>query len=767
MDGTFRKNERDIANYLNGVKRPSVDSATESASEPKAEPAKRPKISESLQVDNKTTAPPSNDVDEDRIVAAAVTADRRDENSDNGAHAHPPRVSAGNSIPVKKYEPKVPPSNRQTRSTARRVDPPEPATVVCDDDDDGNAAKDHTPKPPAGKSERWEKPLVYPRFGKKKAEVDTQDRERLRSDEFLNDNLIGFYMRFLEDHLDRTNKETAKRVYFFNSYFYATLTNNPKNKKLINYEGVQKWTRSVDIFSYDYIVVPINEAAHWYVAIICNLPNLQRISRAGSETEADQAKDSQEPPAKFEGEVQAVPETPVSSQEGTQGQGAESHKADPGPAKEETARESMAAMTLDDKTEPSKNVAQEAPASDEDWPEKEENPTTSPVRFTSPPKTRSGAQQADAPKPAASPKKSRKSKRKSRGGRDGRDPQDPIIITFDSLDSARAPTIRNLRLYLAEEAKSKKGVEIDTTLVGGLRARSIPLQSNYSDCGLYLLAYVEKFVQDPNRFVSKLLRGKMNEHMDWPPLTPGVLRLRLRRFLDDLYDEQEQLSHDEVGEKRVMADMRPVSFLLGEWGKPIVNAEEGPKPNPDATETKLSLQPDKTSLQPEKATEPAPDPLPPPESTKSAVPETKVSVTSATKPLPLSLSPGASARTFRIPDAVQSLSLDPAQRNKQGAGGDKVEVPDSQEPEPGVLDLTSPQKKTGSQPPVFKSETKDSKDAVIVGDDDVAVEVNPPPPTDGGKEVQVQISGTPPPPPEETKSSKKKKKRRLNTVVNT
>lgn len=796
MDRTFKNTEREFACFSNRLKRSSIDSVPEPVPEPETETPKRPKISKSLQVDDRTTVP-SNDTDDHPTKSADVPTNERNESDDN-AHAHPTRVSTSNSveIPMIKYSPPVPPSNRQTRSTTHRADP-EPATVICDDDDDDG---DHSvPQPPARTFAKWEKPLLYPRFGKKKAEVDAQDRERLRSDEFLNDNLIGFYMRFLEDHLERTNKEAAKRVYFFNSYFYATLTNNPKNRRVVNYEGVQKWTRSVDIFSYDYIVVPINESAHWYVAVICNLPNLQRILKKSSEADNPPSNDSQEPASQPEGEVQ-----PVSSQEVAQGQGgSEEQKTNPEPAKEETARQSMAAMTLHDNTETTGKPAQEIPASDEDWPEKAENPNTSPVRFTSPPKTRSGAQQTseDAPKPTASSQKSKKSKKRSRGprnARDARDPLDPVIITFDSLNLARSPTIRNLRQYLSEEAQSKKGIDVNTTLVGGLRARSIPLQSNYSDCGLYLLAYVEKFVQDPDGFVSKLLRGEMDERTDWPRLSSGALRQRLRRFLDDLYDEQEQLSREELGEKRVMADMRPISFLLGE-GELEPAKEEG-KPDTDASQTKPSPQPekaspppekassqpekasshpekaspekaspDKASSQPEKTTEPFPLFLPPaePENPPEEAPETKASVTGPFQPLSLSFSPGTPTRTGKHKGAhpsksVRSVHGKLAQHTEQGADGDVVEVPDSQEPGPGILDLTSPQKKTGIQPPVPEPEKKDDN-AVTVDDDNVAVKANPPAPSNDGekeKEVEVQISGTPPPsPPKETKSAKKKRKK--------
>lgn len=32
---------------------------------------------------------------------------------------------------------------------------------------------------------------------------------------------------------------------------------------------VKSWTKKVDIFEKDYLVIPINERAHWFLAIVC------------------------------------------------------------------------------------------------------------------------------------------------------------------------------------------------------------------------------------------------------------------------------------------------------------------------------------------------------------------------------------------------------------------------------------------------------------------------------------------------------------------
>lgn len=36
------------------------------------------------------------------------------------------------------------------------------------------------------------------------------------------------------------------------------------------YDKVCKWTKNVDVFDMDYILIPIHDAAHWSLAIVCH-----------------------------------------------------------------------------------------------------------------------------------------------------------------------------------------------------------------------------------------------------------------------------------------------------------------------------------------------------------------------------------------------------------------------------------------------------------------------------------------------------------------
>ncbi|KAF2403045.1 hypothetical protein EJ06DRAFT_547366 [Trichodelitschia bisporula] len=111
----------------------------------------------------------------------------------------------------------------------------------------------------------WTEPVVYPQTGKKKTTVTFADLFRLDEGEFLNDNLIEFYLRRTQEQ----HPERATDVYFFGTHFYSTL-------KADGHSGVENWTKRDDIFSYDYAVVPINEHSHWYLALIVNLPLVKK-----------------------------------------------------------------------------------------------------------------------------------------------------------------------------------------------------------------------------------------------------------------------------------------------------------------------------------------------------------------------------------------------------------------------------------------------------------------------------------------------------------
>ena len=406
---------------------------------------------------------------------------------------------------------------------------------------------------------QWRKPLVYPKMGKKKTTVEWIDLERLEEGEYLNDNLIGFYLRFLEHELEAKSPELAKKVYFFNSFFFTNLTSSQGGKKGINYEAVQKWTRSIDVFSYDYIVVPINESIHWYVAIICNLPGLVRTL-----DEEETLKD--EPPQSPEDEMlHDEPEFAL-----VQVAGRNSSPVAPAPVedlvllkeivhpKDAYPSESFASLSLEpdlerfsklDKIQGSQKTANDLTFDGADQgmldAQIEENMADS--RTSEPREVPPGA--ADKEKMGNESgviedgkrysTASKKRKRKSIPPIQRLNPSGPLIITFDSLGLSHLSTIRILKDYLQAEGKAKRSMEWDATRIRGLTAKQIPAQTNYWDCGLFLLGYIAKFLTDPKDFITKIIGKEYDIERDWSNLKPSDLRDSMRKQILDLHALQQ------------------------------------------------------------------------------------------------------------------------------------------------------------------------------------------------------------------------------------
>ncbi|KAJ8350772.1 hypothetical protein SKAU_G00259020 [Synaphobranchus kaupii] len=130
--------------------------------------------------------------------------------------------------------------------------------------------------------------------------VTTEDLECLDSGEFLNDVIIDFYLKYLM--LEKAPKAVVERSHVFSSFFYKQLTrkDNVSEETSVfsaqhrRHQRVRTWTRHVDIFSKDYLFVPVNQEAHWYLVVICFPglldPQSERWSRQNFQDTATRTK---------------------------------------------------------------------------------------------------------------------------------------------------------------------------------------------------------------------------------------------------------------------------------------------------------------------------------------------------------------------------------------------------------------------------------------------------------------------------------------------
>jgi hypothetical protein len=130
-----------------------------------------------------------------------------------------------------------------------------------------------------------------PQGGPGAVRFTVRDYLRLAPEEFMNDSCIDYYLRYLQYRLEKEKPEDANRCYFFNSFFYKKLSDkslsniSAETKALVDsldsltaseqqalrcYDVIKKWTKNVDIFSKDFIFIPIHDHLHWSLMIICH-----------------------------------------------------------------------------------------------------------------------------------------------------------------------------------------------------------------------------------------------------------------------------------------------------------------------------------------------------------------------------------------------------------------------------------------------------------------------------------------------------------------
>ncbi|KAK9386955.1 hypothetical protein V1515DRAFT_91794 [Lipomyces mesembrius] len=122
-------------------------------------------------------------------------------------------------------------------------------------------------------------PLKY-NFGNKTVVITEDDFSRLDDGEFLNDTIIDFYLKYIQDRLQKAHPQIADSTYIFNTFFYKRLTQRINGVKGA-FDNVKKWTSKVDLFSMKYVIIPIHERAHWYLAVIVNLCELGKEKSGG------------------------------------------------------------------------------------------------------------------------------------------------------------------------------------------------------------------------------------------------------------------------------------------------------------------------------------------------------------------------------------------------------------------------------------------------------------------------------------------------------
>ncbi|KAM9350866.1 sentrin-specific protease 1 [Symphorus nematophorus] len=85
-----------------------------------------------------------------------------------------------------------------------------------------------------------------------------KDLQTLSNLNWLNDEVINFYMNLL---VERSKDPDLPSVNTFNTFFYPKLRSS-------GYSAVRRWTKKMDIFAKDILLVPVHLGVHWCLSVV-------------------------------------------------------------------------------------------------------------------------------------------------------------------------------------------------------------------------------------------------------------------------------------------------------------------------------------------------------------------------------------------------------------------------------------------------------------------------------------------------------------------
>uniref|UniRef100_A0A8C1QUR8 SUMO specific peptidase 2 n=1 Tax=Cyprinus carpio TaxID=7962 RepID=A0A8C1QUR8_CYPCA len=92
-----------------------------------------------------------------------------------------------------------------------------------------------------------------------KLRITQRDLATLQEGSWLNDEVINFYMNLV---MSRSEQEVGgRKVYSFSTFLFPKL-------HIGGHAAVRRWTKAVDLFLYDIILVPLHLGVHWSLVVV-------------------------------------------------------------------------------------------------------------------------------------------------------------------------------------------------------------------------------------------------------------------------------------------------------------------------------------------------------------------------------------------------------------------------------------------------------------------------------------------------------------------
>ncbi|XP_034370941.1 sentrin-specific protease 2 isoform X1 [Arvicanthis niloticus] len=91
-----------------------------------------------------------------------------------------------------------------------------------------------------------------------KLRITRGDIQTLKNYHWLNDEVINFYMNLL---VERSKKQGYPALHAFSTFFYPKLKSG-------GYQAVKRWTKGVNLFEQELVLVPIHRKVHWSLVVM-------------------------------------------------------------------------------------------------------------------------------------------------------------------------------------------------------------------------------------------------------------------------------------------------------------------------------------------------------------------------------------------------------------------------------------------------------------------------------------------------------------------
>lgn len=129
-------------------------------------------------------------------------------------------------------------------------------------------------------------------------QVTKADSVCLEGQNFLNDNVISFYLRYVQHEI--IGRQTFEQVLVFDSFFFFKIksffSREIQKQNDQDYSRIRKWFQSSDIFKKDFLVFPVCENYHWFLVIVCYPEQVQHVTCFADEEYEDEIATTRKTP---------------------------------------------------------------------------------------------------------------------------------------------------------------------------------------------------------------------------------------------------------------------------------------------------------------------------------------------------------------------------------------------------------------------------------------------------------------------------------------